>query len=425
MNKILTVAKREYIETVKTKAFIWGVVIAPFLMAIIIFFVSSSLINKVGPRPPIKLTITDLSGSLFTEVKTLIDEHNSSNQKRPIQLETADPNKISDANIIESQKSRLRRGEINVYMVLDANIIDGEGKMHLYSCEMKSADIEVLWTIESIINQAAVKERCRIKNVSPELLAELRRNVPSEQVELSQAGSKESIQSQNQRMTQMMIPFFFMYLMFLGMIIAGQQMLSSIIEEKSSRVIEVLLASLSPFELMAGKIFGLGAVGLTMLLLWGLPAYSVAIYQGIKVDISIGLLIYFLIYYLMGFVLYSSILAGIGSLCNTVKESQSLMGPLTMVFVFPIIVWYNLVRDPEGILARVLSFIPPMTPMVMVLRLSASEKLPFIEILATILLLAASIPLVIWVAAKIFRTGILMYGKKPGIKEIFRWLKQK
>jgi len=424
MNKILQVARREYIETIKTKAFIIGVLMAPLIVAGIIFFTNRLSHQQIGPRPAIKVALIDNSNHISAEMKTAFDEYNKSNLNRQIlleQLET-DPNWLDD--LTSQQKERLRSGQLNICVVMDTNIVEGSGKMHLYTCQMKASDIDILWTIENLINRSVVNQRCKIRNVSPELLAELRRNVESEQVELSAAGSQEQVQNQTQRITQMMVPFFFMYLMFLGVMLSGQQMLNSIIEEKTSRIIEVLLSALSPFQLMAGKILGLGAIGLTMMVLWALPAYFTVNWQGIKVDISPGLVFYFAVYYVLGFLFFSAILAGLGSVCNTVKEAQSLMTPVTLITIIPMLAWFNLVRDPQGVLARVLSFVPPLTPMVMVLRISASSKVPLIEIIASIILLVVSVPAVIWLSAKVFRTGILMYGKRPGLREIIRWLRQ-
>ena len=201
-------------------------------------------------------------------------------------------------------------------------------------------------------------------------------------------------------------------------------MLSSIIEEKNSRVIEVLLSAVSPFQLMAGKILGLAGIGLTVMALWSVAAFAAARWQGLNVDVGPEMMVYFVIYYILGYLLFSAILTGIGSVCNTIKETQSLMMPVMLIFIIPMIGWFKLVQSPDGTMARVLSFVPPVTPMVMVLRLAAGSNVLFVEIGASMLLLAVAVFVVIWAAAKIFRTGILMYGKRPGPIEILRWLRQ-
>ena len=422
MQKILKVARREYIETVKTKTFIFGVLMTPVIIGGIIFFTSRISRDKGGPRPPMKVTVTDRSEELSAEIKNSFDKYNSSNQGRQILLQEIEAQVSSEAADTEG-KSQLRQGRIDAYVVLDKDILAGAGKIHIYTYKPKATNIDALWTIENLFNRAVVDQRCKIRNLSPELLAELR-NVPIERVEVGTTDGAQRIESEGQRMVKFMVPFFFMYLIFMGIVGMGQHMLSSIIEEKNSRVIEVLLSALSPFQLMGGKILGLAGIGLTVISLWAVAAYIAALWQGLSIDVTIELLLYFVIYYVLGFLLFSSILAGVGSICNTIKETQSLMMPIMMVFILPLLAWFKLVQDPGGTLARALSFVPPLTPMVMILRLSAGFDIWVGEILLSIILLAAAVLATMWAAAKVFRTGVLMYGKRPGLSEIVRWIRQ-
>jgi ABC-2 type transport system permease protein len=220
-----------------------------------------------------------------------------------------------------------------------------------------------------------------------------------------------------------------MFLMFMGIFGMGQHILTSVIEEKNSRVMEVLLSAVSPFELMCGKIMGLAGISLTVIILWAAAACGTAYYGAarwwhVNIDLPTEILPYFAIYFVLGFLMFSSILAGIGSVCNTLKEAQSLMMPITFIFILPMVAWFNLAQHPDGLLARVLSFLPPLTPMVMTLRLASTPPPSFLEVFASIILLAAFVPAVMWVAAKVFRTGILMYGKRPGLREVIHWLRQ-
>jgi len=421
MQKILKVARREYIDTVKTKTFIFGVLMTPVIIGGIIFFTFLISRDIGGPRPPMKVAVTDLSEELSEEIKASFDKYNDSNPGRQILLQELQPQENSAADT--EGKSQLRQGRIDVYVAIDKDILAGAGKIHLYTYKLKATNIDALWTIENLFNRAVVDQRCKIRNLSPELLAELR-NVPIERVEVGATGDAQRIESESQRMVKFMVPFFFMYLIFIGIVGMGQHMLSSIIEEKNSRVIEVLLSALSPFQLMGGKILGLAGIGLTVMSLWTAAAYIAALWLGLSIDVTIELLLYFVIYYVLGFLLFSSILAGIGSICNTIKETQSLMMPIMMVFILPLLAWFKLVQDPGGTLARVLSFVPPVTPMVMILRLSAGFDIWVGEILLSIVLLAATVLATIWAAAKVFRTGILMYGKRPGLREVIKWLGQ-
>ncbi|MHC4739081.1 MAG: ABC transporter permease [Planctomycetota bacterium] len=422
MRRILKVAHREYIETVKTKTFILMVLMTPFIIGLVIFLARHLSRDKGGPRPPVKVAASDLSYELATDIQAAFDKYNTSNPKRQIlleQLETdEDPNTLAN-----QQKQKLRSRKLDTYVVLEKNILSGDGKVRFYTFDTKPTKLDVLWTIESLFKEVIVNRRYLLQELDRKSLAKLR-HVTIERLEIGSAGNTERLQKESDRIKNMMVPFFFMYLMFIGIISTGQHMLSSVIEEKNSRVMEVLLSAVSPFQLMAGKIVGLAGIAFTVTGLWGVAAYSAANWQGLNINITGELLLYFVIYYTLGFLLFSSISVGIGSICNTIKETQSLMMPLTLIFIVPLVSWFNLIQHPNGTLARVLSFTPPLTSMVMILRLSADSGIWFIEIFASIVLLALTVLAVMWLAARLFRTGILMYGKRPAFREIMRWLKQ-
>jgi ABC-2 type transport system permease protein len=421
MRKILKIAQREYVETVKTKTFLISLLFAPVITIGIIFFTSMISKGESGPRPAVKVGVTDLSAQLAGEIETALDKHNRSKPQRKILLESLEAG--SDVNSAEQRgKTELRSGGIDAYVVIEPNIIEGAGKVYFYTYKSKPANLDAHWTVQGIVNDVVVEQRCKARNISPELLAEVR-NVPVERIEIGAGPEEQRQQSEVQAVMRMMIPFFFMFLIYMGIVGIGQQMLSSVIEEKNSRIIEVMLSAASPFEFMAGKIFGLGAIGLTVVGLWAAAGYGSAVWRGLDIEITGSLLFYFLIFYVLGFLLFSSMLAAIGSVCNTLKETQGLMMPIVLIFVLPLISWYKLVQSPDGVFARVLSLVPPVSPLVMILRMSASSKVPAVEIVASIALLVAALLLSMWLAAKIFRTGILMYGKRPSIREIFRWLR--
>lgn len=416
MQKILKIAQREYIETVKTKTFIFMILMLPVMIVLIVYFAGKLQGSGPADRPPIRVAVTDLSGELGPQIEASFDQHNTNNPNKRVSLQESQATQ-------EQEKERLRRDELDVYVVLDKDVLEETGKMHVFTHKPKPPVIEALWTIENPMRDAVFKQRCKRRDLSPELIGNLR-NLPIERMEIGSTGGQERVQSEGDRVVKMAIPFFFMYLLFIGILTMGQQMLSSIIEEKNSRVIEVLLSAVSPFELMAGKILGLVSVGLTVVFLWGVSACGAASWQGLSIDISPAILTYFILYYVLAFFLFSSFMVGIGSICNTIKETQSLLKPVIILCVVPIIAWQNIIRDANGTLARVLSFLPPTTPMVMILRLSSGTEIWIVETLFSIVLLAASVLGGVWVAARVFRTGILMYGKRPGLREVGRWLKQ-
>jgi ABC-2 type transport system permease protein len=223
--------------------------------------------------------------------------------------------------------------------------------------------------------------------------------------------------------TRILGAFMYLFIMFMSMMSTSQMLLSSLIEEKSSRVVEVLLSAVSPFELMAGKILGLVAVGLTTAVVFVTVLGAVAGSTGALKAPSAPLLALFLVYYLFGFVMYASLFASVGAACNTLKEAQTVMMPLTLVLVLPLMFWMPVAQHPDGALAVALSIFPPTAPTVMILRIAVLPSPPWLEIAGSLLLLAASVPCIVWTAAKIFRTGVLLYGKPPKLGEILRWVR--
>jgi ABC-2 type transport system permease protein len=186
-----------------------------------------------------------------------------------------------------------------------------------------------------------------------------------------------------------------------------------------------LLSAVSPFEIMSGKIIGLCAVSITVVGIWAMMAYSAARWAEINIDITGTLVLLYIIYYILGFILIGSVMAGFGSICNTLKDTQNLMMPITIIVIIPMVSFQVIIQNPDGLYAKALSFFPPVTSMVMVLRLSAGSSAGFLEICSTIIVLIVSVILTILLAAKVFRTGILMYGKKPSLREVARWLRQR
>ena len=424
MNRILRVAQREYIEAVKTKTFIVSVLMTPVLIGVIIFFTSRLSLDAIGPRPPRSVAVTDLTGRLADHLEVSFDRYNEAHPQRPIVLELLPPEPDLDA-LLARAKQRVRQGEWHAYAVMEEGVVDGDGKVRLYTHSKRAADIDISGTIDRLLTQPVVDMRCALRDLSPALLAEIR-YVPVEQLAADVGpASQDTRMSEIDQVVRMMVPFFFMFLMLMGIFGTGQQMLSSVIEEKSSRVIEMLLSALTPFQFMAGKILGLAAIGLTVITIWSVPAVVVLGLQGINLDLGAALPICFVIYYILGFLLFSSILGALGSICNTIKEAQSLMMPMSLILVLPMVAWFNIAQNPDAAFAQILSYVPPITPMVMILRISASPQIAAMEVVATILLLAASVPVAMWMAAKVFRTGVFMYGKRPALREVLRWLGEK
>jgi len=228
-------------------------------------------------------------------------------------------------------------------------------------------------------------------------------------------------------------PMGFVYLMFVSLMQSVQYLLSNTIEEKSNRIIEVLLASVTAGELMMGKLLGIGLSGLTTIAVWLLSFYLfINFYQSaqteligeiVAVILGSELIPWFVFYYFAGYALYSGVFLAIGSLCNTLKEAQALMMPMILIQVVPIAMMAFVVLDPNNTIVRILSWFPLFTPYLMMNRAAADP--PMIDVVGTTIVLVLSIVLVLWLSGKVFRLGVLRTGQPPRLLELLQLLRSK
>jgi ABC-2 type transport system permease protein len=226
-------------------------------------------------------------------------------------------------------------------------------------------------------------------------------------------------------------PVAFVYLLWVGLFSISQMLLTNTIEEKSNRIIEVLLSSITPAEFVLGKLAGIAAVGLTMVgawlgsllavLAWKTTGQSELATQFISLIQGSHLLVAFVVYFLFGYLLYAGIILAIGSVCNTLKEAQNYMGVITLLMMVPLLTMMFIPKDPNGTVATVLSWIPIYTPFIMMNRAAANP--PLFDVVGTMILLVLFTAFVLWAAVKVFRIGILRTGQPPKIIEMLRWLR--
>jgi len=224
-------------------------------------------------------------------------------------------------------------------------------------------------------------------------------------------------------------PSAFVYLLWLAIFVIVQMLLNNTIEEKSNRIIEVLLSSVTPGELMMGKLFGIAAIGMTMVTAWMLSVFGILSWKAGGASVLAGqmlgvlktsnLIPLFSIYFVLGYLMYAGFILSIGSVCNTIKEAQSYMSVLTIVMMVPLLTMTFIPKDPNGGLARLLSWIPPYTPFTMMNRAAADP--PLFDLIGTLILLLGTTAVALWMSGKIFRIGILRTGQPPKLVEMVRW----
>ena len=291
-------------------------------------------------------------------------------------------------------------------------------------------DRDLLNWFSGFVSSQIRKLRLQQENLDRETASWINQSIVFDGMQISDDGSTKKVDSQD--VVRQWAPVVFVYLLWISILINTQLLLTNTIEEKSNKLIEVLLSSISPIVLMAGKILGIAATGLTIILSWALMIFSffILIPQALGTELPINLaevavdpwfLGSFLVYYLLGYLLYAALLVGIGSVCSNLKEAQNLLLPVQLVQILPILLMVPIGRDPNGALAQTLSYIPPLTPFVMMNRAAGPPSTTEYAVTTTILVI--SIMLALWVAAKVFRIGILITGKPPSIKEIIHWIR--
>jgi len=268
--------------------------------------------------------------------------------------------------------------------------------------------------------------------VNTELVRNVQRTrMPISQLDPSAAAGEEMVSLADT--FRQFAPIGFVYLMFISLMQNVQYLLSNTIEEKSNRIIEVLLASVTADELMMGKLVGIGMAGLTTIGTWLLSffvfisLYSTAqtelITQVLEVILSSDLIPWFVFYYFAGYALYSGVFLAIGSLCNTLKEAQALMTPMIVIQIIPIAMMAFVVMDPNNTIVRTMSWFPLFTPYLMMNRAAADP--PLFDVVGTTILLVASILLVLWLSGKVFKQGVLRTGQPPRVVELWKLLTAK
>lgn len=221
------------------------------------------------------------------------------------------------------------------------------------------------------------------------------------------------------------VPAVLMFAMFFVIMSSSPQLLNSVLEEKMSKISEVLLGSITPLELMMGKLLGNLGVGVVLAVLYMGSGYSVAAYYGYADMVSPTLFVALAVFLLVAILLFGSLYMAVGAACNELKDAQSLMMPVMMVSMLPAFVWMAVLKSPSSPLAIGLTLFPPATPFLMLMRLALRPAPPFWQVGLSIVLATLTAFLCVWAAAKIFRTGLLMQGKAPSFAELARWVMAK
>ncbi len=329
--------------------------------------------------------------------------------------------------LIEDLNKQIQDKKLFAYFVINADPVkDAKGAKYV---SVNLTDDALREWFERYATDIVREKRMRSEEIDAKTSEWLLAGFDFETKKVSEEGVEAEVAKEDT--LKQIAPVVFVYLLWIAIFSISQMLLTNTIEEKSNRILEVLLSSISPLELMLGKIFGIAATGLTMVVVWVLSALACVHFvpamlgaESVRLTEVVGdplLLASFVAYFLAGYLFFSALFVGIGSVCNSVKEASNLMMPVTMLLMVPLLSMIPIMKEPDGSLAKFLSYVPPFTPFVMMNRAAGPPSTQ--EYVITSIELLVSIILVMWGAAKIFRVGVLMTGKAPTLKEVITWMK--
>ena len=406
MHNVWLIAKREYLERIRTKSFIIMTVLIPVLM------IGGGLLSAITAariKPASHIAVVSADTQLALDLQKELENGKSSQM-------TVDVISPPAADTRATLDGELADKALDGYLWITPAATGAARPTFSYKPRSRG-DIATEGTISSALRTVLMREQLAHKGMVASDVDALLQPV---EIDSSSASTVSSFVS----------AYIMFLLMYVVVLLHGMNVARSIIEEKTSRVFEVLLATIRPEELLAGKILGVGSVGLTQVFIWLATATvitSTALLTGVTgggMHVSIGAaqIVFFFVYFLLGFLLYASIAAALGAMVNSEQELQQLNMLLVLPLAACMFVLGAVVTSPSGTLATVISLIPFCTPLIMYLRISIAMP-PVWQIALSLVLMALAIYAAIWVASRIYRVGILMYGKRPNLPEILRWLK--
>jgi ABC-2 type transport system permease protein len=410
MHNVWLIAKREYLERIRTKAFVISTILIPLLMG---GGIVGSILAGSKVKSTSHITIVSQDQQLATDLQAELQNGKDSRMT----VDVISPGNSATRATLDSM---LADKQIDGYLWITPATSSDERPSFAFT-PRSAGDIGTKETITSALRTVLMRERLGHQGMVASDVDALMQPV---KVDTTQAGKNADTVSS---FVAVYVLFFLMYMVIL---LYGMNVARSIIEEKTSRVFEVLLSTIKPEEMMAGKVIGVGAVGLTQVAVWLATAVIltstslIASMAGgnIHVSLNASQVIFFVVYFLLGYLLYSSIAAALGAMVNSEQELQQLNMILVMPLAACMFALSIVIPNPDGALARVISLIPFCSPLIMYLRISLGHPSAK-EIALSIALMIATIYAILWVASRIYRVGILMYGKKPNLPEILRWLK--
>jgi ABC-2 type transport system permease protein len=422
MRKIWLIIKREYLSRVRTKAFIWGTIAVPLFSVGIFAF--QIIVAMRQTDHTLRIAILDDAGGLAASITQRLTEKLKNGRPVFEVVKTVDqPASVETAH--DELLAQVRQHELDGFLVVPKGATDGTAaEFHTRN----AGDMLITRSMNRAVSDAVVAQRLNNEGVAVADVSRMVRGVDIKLIKISRYGETE--EEGQTFITAIVVGM----LLYVTLIIYGVTTMRSVMEEKTTRIVEMLVASVRPFHLLSGKILGVAGVGLTQYLIWtvvgGLFAgYGAAMASAAgpgakmpRIHLPLSLLVYLVIFFLAGYLLYASLYAAVGAMVSTDQEAQQLQTPITLIIVMSFLLFNVILQDPNSRLSVALSMIPFLSPILMILRIAVQTP-PFWQIALSLLFSMVTTVGVVWVSARIYRVGVLMYGKRPSLVEVFRWLR--
>ncbi|MDH3459225.1 MAG: ABC transporter permease, partial [Gemmatimonadota bacterium] len=420
--KIWVVVHREFVEKVRNKWFIISTVLGPLLMAS--FVVLPILMAERGGAQR-RIVVVDLGTVDLADRLVSVLRAPAPVTATLLKVEVADL-----ADVADSLTALVGAKEVDGYLIVSEEAVE-DGTVEYRGSNVSSmADMQLL---ERLLRETVMTERLGRAGVDAEVVRRAR--IPLRMRTLNIRGGKVTEGSGE---AAFILAYAVWLVLYMAILLYGVQVMGAVVEEKTSRVIELLISSLRPFQLLAGKVIGVGAVGLFQLAIWGVCAWLLFqqrdfVLRLVGIDagptggfafpaVPLETVAIVLTYFLLGYFLYAAMFAAVGAMSNSDAEARQAQTPVIMLLVIPTVLMLGILQQPDGAMAVSLSLIPFCSPIAMPVRWAAAT-VPMEELALSIGLLVAALLLVVWVAARIYRVGILMYGKRPNPRELWRWIR--
>ena len=443
MNKFLAVVKREYVQRVRAKMFIVSTILLPLVMSL--FGIVPAIILSIEAGGPLRVAVVDQTGKMYGPFQAAVlgEEKSEEAEKTASPKPAGTPRNVGqfggskDFQLTEVKEEgrsahevraeldrRLSAKELDGYVILPPDLLTS-GRAEFFN--RNPSDELSRRLLQTSLNRAVREQRLVEAKVDPETRRGLFKNVELESVKIGAMGEERNTGG------RFALVFGVGFIMYLAILMYGQVILGAVIEEKETRIAEILFSSVKPFTLMMGKLVGVSLVALTQLCIWGTAFATFALYgvsllsssgmEGSIPSIPFSHYVYFGLFFLLGYFVYATIYALVGSMVTTAQEGGQLAMPIILILVVSFYLFLPVSRSPDSSFSFWVSMLPFSAPVAMLVRI-VTQTPPFWQIALSLLIGFSSVLLIMWVASRVYRVGMLMYGKRASLPEAWRWMRQ-